>query len=442
MNFLTFFFISFSLPKYYILIILNALFLFFKNYKNLNQFIKKKEIFYSILIFTLMYFFFDQYDFNKIKKIGWPILCSAFYLSIIFNKNIFNKKNFLLFLKILFFASFIYIIYSFIVSFIIGYPILRNGLIHPNQTILFLLNEIFYNKEFSYSDMILQRVNIAFLYLKIYLCTFGIISISILKKSKNSNYLIFLPVLLIIGLSFGSRSFAVFFIISNIFIIIFNRNILSFLIVFVNILILIFNINFFTNDKTTKNYLKIFKLNEEKIKIINNETKNNELNYSFFDINSLNTTINRIPKDIEELQNITQSRLKDNIIGFKAIINLKSKNDFIEFFKKENPESYFLKQKFFHNTYLNFFYLGNYISFILFILINLIFFFNIVLGFKKKINYQNLISLSYLFFSFQYIFLIETPFLTDKSVIFIYILFFCFSQKINLILENINSKIV
>ena len=437
MNFLTFFFITFSLPKYYILIILNTLFLFFRNFKNLNYFINKKEIFYSILIFILMYFFFNQYDFNIINKIGWPILCAMFYSSIILNKNIFNKKNYVAFFKILFFGSLLYIILSFTISFLVEYPILRNGLIHPHKGFYMIFREFYYDEDFTYSQKIYQRVNIAFLYLKIYTCVFAIVSISLLKDSKHSIYVIFLPILFIIGLSYGSRSFAFFFIISNISILLLNRNTINFIIVLINVLILIFNINFFKNDSTSNYYLKLFKLDNEKIEIINNQISDNELNYSLFDINSFNSTRDRIPKDLVEIK---QSRLTDNVMGFKAILSLKSKDELKDFFEKRNPDSYFLKQNFFHNTYLNFFYLGNYLSFLLFIFLNLNFFLNIILGFKKKVNDHNITSLAYLFFSFQYIFLIETPFLTDKSIIFIYILFFCFSQKIKFVSENTNSK--
>ena len=273
--------------------------------------------------------------------------------------------------------------------------------------------------------------------MKIYTCVFAIVSISLLKDSKHSIYVIFLPILFIIGLSYGSRSFAFFFIISNISILLLNRNTINFIIVLINVLILIFNINFFKNDSTSNYYLKLFKLDNEKIEIINNQISDNELNYSLFDINSFNSTRDRIPKDLVEIK---QSRLTDNVMGFKAILSLKSKDELKDFFEKRNPDSYFLKQNFFHNTYLNFFYLGNYLSFLLFIFLNLNFFLNIILGFKKKVNDHNITSLAYLFFSFQYIFLIETPFLTDKSIIFIYILFFCFSQKIKFVSENTNSK--
>ena len=382
-----------------------------------------------------MYSFFNSYEFSQTKKIGWSLIYPIFYMSFILNNNIFNEKNFLTFLKILFFASFLYILYTFLISFIIGYPIFRNGLIHPNQTIIFLVKKFLYNTEFTYSDLILERVNIAFLYLKMYLCVIAIVAISIFKKSQNSNFLIFLPLLFIIGLSYGSRSFAFFFIMSNFYIFLFNRNIFNFIILFINVLILIFNINFFTNDKTSQIYFKFFKLNEEKIKIINEQTKNNELNYSFFDINSLNNTSKRIPKDLKE---ISQSRLKDNITGFKAILKLKSKFDFVEYFKKENPESYFIKQKFFHNTYLNFFYLGSFLAFLFFIIINLNFLFNMVLNYKKTINDPKFNSLFFLFFAFQYIFFIETPLLTDKNILFIYLVFVCFSKKIN---NEVKSKI-
>lgn len=437
MNFFTFFLISFSVPKYYLFIIFNALLFFFKNIRkfHLILFSNKKEVIFSIIIFFMMYSFFNSYEFSQTKKIGWSLIYPIFYLSFILNKNIFNEKNFLTFLNILFFGSFLYILYTFLISFIIGYPVLRNGLIHPNQIILFLVKEFLYNTEFTYSDMILQRVNIAFLYLKIYTCVIAIVAISIYKKSQNSNYLIFLPILFITGLSFGSRSFAIFFIMSNFYIFLFNRNIFNFIILFINVLILIFNINFFINDKTSQNYLKFFKINNEKIKIINEQTKNNELNYSFFDINSLSNTGKRIPKNLEEL---SQSRLKDNITGFKAILNLKSKFDFVEYFKEENPESYFIKQKFFHNTYLNFFYLGGFLAFLLFIIINLNFFFNMVLNYKKTINDPKFNSLVFLFFSFQYIFFIETPLLTDKNILFIYLVFVCFSKKIN---NEMKSKI-
>ena len=50
---------------------------------------------------------------------------------------------------------------------------------------------------------------------------------------------------------------------------------------------------------------------------------------SFFDINSFNDTSKRIPKNFDEF---SQSRLKDNITGFKAILNLKTKTEFKRLF--------------------------------------------------------------------------------------------------------------
>ena len=43
-------------------------------------------------------------------------------------------------------------------------------------------------------------------------------------------------------------------------------------------------------------------------------------------------------------------------MGFKAILSLKSKDELKDFLKKK-PRLLFSKQNFFHNTYLNFFYL-------------------------------------------------------------------------------------
>ena len=433
MNFITFFIISLSLPKYYLFIILNAALFLFRNIKILNFFKKKREILESFLIFIMMYFFFDTYEFSVNKKIGWPLIYSIFYLSISLNDKIFHSNNLIIFLKLLFFATFSYIIFTYIISFILGYPIFRNGLIHPNLGAIFLLKEFFYNIEFSFKEMILARVNISFLYLKIYFCVLSIIAISLLEKTKYSFYQIALPILLIIGLSYGSRSFAIFFIISNIFIFLFNRRIFDLIIIIINILIITFGINFFKSELSTNYYLSLFKLNESKIEKINDETKDNKLGYVFFDINSFNDTSKRIPKNFDEF---SQSRLKDNITGFKAILNLKTKTEFKDYFEKENPNSYFLKQNYFHNTYLNFFYLGNLLSFLLLIILNGKYFYNIILSLKSKKVSLNTISLSYIFMSFQYIFLIETPFLTDKNIFFIYLLFFCFSQKIIFISSN------
>lgn len=431
MNFLTFFLISLSIPKYYLFIILNALFFFFKNIKNFHLllFSNKKEIFLGIIIFLIMCSFFYSYDFSIIKIISWASLYAMFYLTFILNENIFSKKKYLFFLKILFFATLFYIIYTFIVSFIIEYPILRNGLLHPNKIMILLFKDFFYDIDYNYEQLILERVNIAFLYLKIYTCTIALISILIIEKSKNLIFLILLPILLIIGTSFGSRSFIIFFLISNIFLIIFNKNTMSFLIIFINLLILIFNINFFMNEKTSESYLKFFKFDNERINAVINQTNDNELNYKFFDTNSLSNTKERFPKNLNEMKIASKSRLQDNIIGFKAILYLKSKNDLVEYFKKENPDSYFIKQKFFHNTYLNFFYLGSFWAFLLFTIININFFLNLILYFKENKNNPTLYSLFFLFIGFQYIFFIETPLLTDKNIFFIYLVFFCFSKK-------------
>ena len=168
----------------------------------------------------------------------------------------------------MFFGSLLYIILSFSISFLIEYPILRNGLIHPHKGFYMIFREFYYGEDFTYSQKIYQRVNIAFLYLKIYTCVFAIVSISLLKDSKHSIYVIFLPILFIIGLSYGSRSAIFFYYIKLIFILLLNRNSVNFIIVLINVLIMIFNINFFKNDSTSNYYLKLFKLDNEKTELL------------------------------------------------------------------------------------------------------------------------------------------------------------------------------
>jgi hypothetical protein len=117
----------------------------------------------------------------------------------------------------------------------------------------------------------------------------------------------------------------------------------------------------------------------------------------------------------------------ETIYGFYALITLHHGQQFENFFINKFPNGYFVKQRFFSNDYLNFFFLGNYLSFFIFLYFNIKFIYNIYINRKnnKKII---LYSLIFNFVFFQCIFSIDNPYLTEKSSFLIFLLFYNFSK--------------
>jgi hypothetical protein len=425
MIFVTIALITFSLPKYYILVFFNFFVSNIENIKNIKN-IKRKEniilIIECLLIYIANYYVLLSYNFNFYLTHGFPLLFSTFYFLISKDKKLLKIKNYILILKIMTFSALLHIIFLFIYNIVIEFPILRNGLILPNK---YLLDYMLYGfTKTPIAELILERVGISYLYHHLYLSLF-LVSNLILIQKKNIFLNIILMLILIVGTSYGSRSFIIFYFLSILTIMLFKRNFLSLFFLILGILIIWLQINF-NNPSFRDTYLKIFNMDVQKINEINKEIikKPNKLSYLLNDNESFKNFNERIKP--EEMREFVPSRI-ETIYGFYALITLHHGQQFENLFINKFPNGYFVKQRFFSNDYLNFFFLGNYLSFFIFLYFNIKFIYNIYINRKnnKKII---LYSLIFNFVFFQFIFSIDNPYLNDKSSFLIFLLFYNFSK--------------
>ena len=427
MFFVTIALITFSLPKYYIFVFLNFFISNIKNIKDIKNITKKENIILIIeclLIYVANYYVFLSYNLSFYLTHGFPLLFSIFYFLVSKDKKLLKIKNYILILKIMAFSALLHIIFLFIYNIIIEYPILRNGLILPNKYLFgYIVNGF---TRIPITELILERVGISYLYYLLYLSVFLISNLIIVQKKNNIYLNIILIIILTIGTSYGSRSFVIFYFLSISVIILLKRNLLSLFFLVLSILIIWLQINF-NNPLFRDTYLKIFNMDQQKINTINQEImKNpNKLNYFLTDIESFKDFTERTKH--EEMKEFISSRI-EVIYGFYALITLHHGQQFENFFINKFPDGYFLKQKYFSNDYLNFFYLGNYLSFFIFLYFNIKFIYNIYFNYVKKNKDLVFFSLIYSFFFFQYVFGIDNFYLTDKTSFLIFLLFINFSK--------------
>jgi hypothetical protein len=427
MIFVTIALITFSLPKYYIFVFFNFFISNLKNIKDIKNITKKENIILIIeclLIYVANYYVLLSYNVNFYLTHGFPLLFATFYFLISKDKKLLKIKNYILILKIMTFSALIHIIYLFIYNIIIEYPILRNGLILPDKYLFgYIVNGF---TKIPITELILERVGISYLYYVLYLSVFLIFNLIIVQEKKYIFLNIILILILIMGTSYGSRSFVIFYFLSTLAIILLKRNLLSLFFLILSILIIWFQINF-NNPLFRDTYLKIFNMDDQKINRINQEIiKNpNKLNYFLTDIESFKNFNERTKP--EEMREFISSRI-EVVYGFYALITLRHGQEFENFFINKFPNGYFIKQKFFSNDYLNFFYLGNYLSFFIFLYFNIKFIHNIYLNYAKKNKDLIFFSLIYSFFFFQYVFSIDNFYLTDKASFLIFLLFINFSK--------------
>jgi hypothetical protein len=236
-------------------------------------------------------------------------------------------------------------------------------------------------------------------YLLLYILTFSTIAYIIFHKSRIS-FLFFalLLFIFILGDRFGSRSFLIFFAISF-FLLTFHsskfykNNLYS--IVLLVIFFIIISLNNFNNSNLL---IKDNLTSIERLFI-------NDYRTGFF-------------------------RIEDNYYGILAVLNGYAGKNIEVFMEKINEHGYFVKQRIFHNEYLNSIYFGGYICLLLFIYLNLKFLYYIF-----NIKYPNdkhyFITVIYIFLSFQFLFNIEIPLTTDKNFFLIFLTFYIFAKNIN-----------
>ena len=427
MIFVTIALIAFSLPKYYIFVFFNFFISNIKNIKDIKNISKKENIILIIeclLIYIANYYVLLSYNVNLYLTHGFPLLFSTFYFLISKDKKLLKIKNYILILRIMAFSALLHIIFLFIYNIIIEYPILRNGLILPNKFLFGYITNGF--TKIPYSQLVMERAGISYLYYKLYLSLFLVSNLILIQKKKNIFLNIILILILIVGSSYGSRGFVIFYFLSMSAIILLKRTFLSLFFLILTVLVIWLQINF-NNPLFKDTYLKIFNMSATKINNINQEiiTNPNELNYTFTDIESFKSFNDRVTP--EELQSFISSRI-ETIYGFYALITLHHGQQFENFFINKFPNGYFLKHKFFSNDYLNFFFLGNYLSFFIFLYFNIKFIFKIYSNYSKKSKDLVFFSLIYSFFFFQYVFSVDNFYLTDKASFLIFLLFINFSK--------------
>lgn len=418
MNKLLYLFLVLAIPKYFIIILINFLISFLKVFKK-DAHLKNilTNLFLSFLISTTIFGIINSYDFSFAHKLVWSAIygCFFFYLS----QNFFYyRKNFVNLLKYFIILISIKIVAIYLVNIYFKFPITRMGVISPHD--LNSVYELFSEKEPTIQLIYDKTHNISYLYLYFYYLTLGLFSYAIINnKNKNINdFLIFL--LLFFASSYGSRSFIGLFFFGLIIILAFKKDIRSVLRIFLSFLIIFFNLNFM-NENFINTYLKIF---NSYIDPVDKKIKINSLNV-VEDID--NFYLNSSKKRIEDknLMNFN-SRVFDNYNGFKAIILGKiDKERFYNYMLKKDKNSYFIDQKYFNNTYLNFFYLGNIFSFVLLFFSSLIILFYLLkMNMREKNDYLQ--TLFFIFLFFNGVMSLNAPFLTEKVFLLLYI-FVCHS---------------
>jgi hypothetical protein len=314
-------------------------------------------------------------------------------------EDIKEKKFFIKILKIMVLCFVAKILLTILLSLYIEYPISREGFISLFTRIP---NNYYLNFTKDASQLSKYVTSISNFYLLLYVLTFSTISYMIFNKSRIS-FLFFslLLFIFILGTSFGSRSFLIFFVIS-------------------------FFLLTFHSSKFYKNNLYSIILLVILFVIISLNNSNNSNNSNLLIKDNLTSTERLLIKDYRT----GFFRIDDNYYGIKAVLNGYAGKNIEVFMEKINEHGYFVKQRIFHNEYLNSIYFGGYICLLLFIYLNLKFLYYIF-----NIKYPNdkhyFITIIYIFLSFQFLFNIEIPLTTDKNFFLIFLTFYIFAKNIN-----------
>jgi hypothetical protein len=398
---MTFFisYIFFSFPKYIFLIFFYFIF-HFKKWKIMNLL----DLDY-LIIFIFVFLYLSNSPLTIVHQILWSLMYCLFFFILSNYEDIKEKKFFIKILKIMVLCFVAKILLTVLLSLYIEYPISREGFISLFTRIP---NNYYLNFTKDISQLSKYVTSISNFYLLLYILTFSTISYIIFYKSRIS-YLFFVLLLFIfiLGNSFGSRSFLIFFVISF-FLLTFHsskfykNNLYSIiLLVILFVIIILTNSNLLIKDNLTAS---------QRLTIKDNLTASQRLT-----INDYRTGFFRI---------------EDNYYGIKAVLNGYAGKNIDVFMEKINEHGYFVKQRIFHNEYLNSIYFGGYICLLLFIYLNLKFLYYIFnIKYPKDKHY--FITIIYIFLSFQFLFNIEIPLTTDKNFFLIFLTFYIFAKNIN-----------
>lgn len=211
---------------------------------------------------------------NILTNSVWAV--TAFVIGVvIYNEIIYKRLNFRNIILFIFIGSFLHFLIIFFFNiFIFDFPITRNGFIHPftkinNEYLIFNLENI----------KNVNPINIRSLYAVLEIMFTCSILLSIFYKKKAYFFYFVNIIIFIIGCSFGSRLFVIyFFTITLISIIIFQKKKIWVFFLIINIFIFFNNISIYSFiDK--ENYIRIFQNNFDNFK------KFKSYQYSLNDIN-------------------------------------------------------------------------------------------------------------------------------------------------------------
>jgi hypothetical protein len=308
-------------------------------------------------------------------------------------EDIKEKKFFIKIIKIMVLCFVAKILLTILLSLYIEYPISREGFISLFTRIP---NNYYLNFTKDVSQLSKYVTSISNFYLLLYILTFSTISYIIFYKSRIS-YLFFVLLLFIfiLGTSFGSRSFLIFFVISFFLLTFHSSKFYKNNIYFIILLVIFFIIISLNNSNNSNLLIKDNLTSTQRLLI-------NDYRTGFF-------------------------RIEDNYYGIKAVLNGYAGKNIEVFMEKINEHGYFVKQRIFHNEYLNSIYFGGYICFLFFIYLNCKFLYFIFSNYYScHKNY--FVTFIYIFFSFQFLFNIEIPLTTEKNFLLIFFTFYIIAK--------------
>jgi hypothetical protein len=386
---MTFFisYIFFSFPKYIFLIFFYFIFNF-KKWKIINLL----DLDY-LIIFIFVFLYLSNSPISIVHQILWSLMYCLFFFIFSNYEDIKKKKFFISLLKIMVLCFLAKIILTILLSFYIKYPISRDGFISLFTRIP---NNYYLNFTKNASQLSKYVTSISNFYLLLYILTFSTIAYIIFHKSRIS-FLFFalLLFIFILGDRFGSRSFLIFFVISF-FLLTFHSS------------------KFYKNNLYSIVLLVIF--------------------FIIISLNNFNNSNLLIKDNLTAIKRLTTNdyrtgffRIEDNYYGIKAVLNGYAGKNIEVFMEMVNEHGYFMKQRIFHNEYLNSIYFGGYICLLFFIYLNckfLYFIFSNYYLYRK--NY--FVTFIYIFFSFQFLFNIEIPLVTEKNFLLIFFTFYVIAK--------------
>ncbi len=316
-------YIAIDLPKLYLFsILLFPLYFYFSKVK-----INYLDIYLIPCVFLCFYIEPSLYAFkfsiNILAQSVWAV--TAFVTgTIIFNEIMSKRLNFKNIIFLVFIGSLIHLlIIIFFSIFIFDFPITRNGFVHPftkvnGEFLIFNLENLKY----------VNPINIRSLYVVLEIILTSSILLSILSKKRSLMYFLINIIIFIIGCSFGSRLFVIYFFIITLLLLILNPQIRKTQIIFfiINLFIFFNNITIYDFiDKQT--YIKVFNQNLQNFK------KSKSYQIQFNDINQFLLTRKNYELKWHKIY------LEDNYLLFNNHDNvsfvIKSTPDRLDYLKKE-----------------------------------------------------------------------------------------------------------